>query len=183
MTAYPEVMPPVVLRHQTLDENFTSVSGPSVDHLRDLAWAFYLSGTVLQTFKGSVAKLGLGSKAVTAIKLSIDLYTDAINALIAPKPAPPADTPPEGFLTIYIAAIQTKSWPPVTIPMPPVIDPNATLLKNVLADIKGAVNTAIIAFQGAGKDGEEVANGLSSLESALDAMVGTIQQYYPNSLK
>lgn len=180
---YSSILPPAV---EILDANpatLAAASSPSAAHLKDLAWGLYLSASAAQTAKGPLADAKLGPSATKAIEATIDAYTDAVNAMIAPAPVPPATSPPEGFLTIYVGAVINGRWPPVEIPMPPVIDPNTMTLGNVLNDIKGAVNAAIGAFQATGKDAGMVANGLISLENALNSIVSTINEYYPDLLK
>ncbi|MBZ4023827.1 hypothetical protein CKO11_15345 [Rhodobacter sp. TJ_12] len=147
----------------------SAVATPSVENLRALAWALYTSGTMMETVKGGLAKAHLGQTAITAIDAVIDSYVDLVN---------PANT----FLAQYVNAVQTGKWPPVDIPLPPPIDPKATTLKQLINDIEGAVNTAIVKFQDT-KYGAEVSNALKALEDGLKNIVDTLQEYYPNLLK
>lgn len=166
---YPEGFPPIPNLLQATSTAKPGTATPSTDKLRSLAWALYSSGTFFETIKGGLNKAGLSATVITAIDASIDGYVDLINAAIP-------------FLSTYVDAVKTGKWPAVEIPMPPVIDPKATIAQQVINDIEGAVNTAIIAFQKS-PNGEEVANGLQALQKGLNDLVDTIQQYYPNLLK
>jgi hypothetical protein len=149
-------------------EQLTDVATPSTDKLQALAWALYTSGTILETAKGSLAATGLDKDAIKAVDFAIDSYVDLIN-------------PANQFLAHYINHMKTGKWPPVTIKMPPAINPKASTVKQVINDIDGAVSAAIVEFQGS-PHGGKTANALSALETGLESIVKTIQQYYPKLL-
>jgi phage-related protein len=165
-----ERFPPLLVPTLTGDPSKpVEPSSSLIRNLRTLAWLLYTSGTILQTVKDGLSKAKLSEAAITAISTVIDSYADLVNS---------ANT----FLASYVTAVISGKWPAVPIEMPPVIDPKAGISQQVLNDIKGAVNAAIVKFDGSAH-GAEVANALSALEKGLEKVVKTIQQYYPGLLK
>lgn len=163
--------PRLVLDRPVFNAEVADTAGDATKtkRLRMLAWALYTSGSVLETVEASLGTASLSKKAITAIDASIESYVDLVNAA-------------NSFLADYVNAVDTGKWPPIDIPLPPVIKPGQDKLSDIVNSIEGAVNTAIVQFQDS-PNGAEVAHGLQALQKGLTDVVNTIKEYYPELFK
>lgn len=177
-------MPPIVSVIPMQGKEASKGNGKSSSaqtNIKSTMWALYGLANGLQATKTWFSNHTKSNDQLKKIDLGIDSVTDAVNALIAPKPTS-TDEPPEGFLTEYYNEIESGKWPPVDPGFPPAPTPtNGDAWGDILKTLEAFINSAIIKF-GAGKKGGAVENGLIALENALTAIVADIKKYFPNFL-